>query len=200
MIGSRPDFHLIATRDHYQPVVHGDLRTEARTTLAQNTAFAIKHHPITDRYRLQIVAFGLVEAGAARAMAQGEVLQIALPSFIADGTIEGVIDEEKFQCAPARFEYPLRLCMHDHAFTNRSGAGCLRWLGQFLDLNKAHAACAQRRHFRVIAINGNLYSRLLRCRPDQRPSRNSDGNVVYGQVYKFVFFLFWHIFTSLHPC
>ncbi len=79
--------------------------------------------------------------------------------------------------------------------------GCLRWLGQFLDLNKAHAACAQRRHFGVIAINGNLYSRLLRCRPDQRSSRNGDGNVVYGQVYKFVFFHFWHIFLpfQIHP-
>ncbi len=49
----------------------------------------------------------------------------------------------------------------------------------------------------MIAIDGNLYPSLSRCRPDQRSRRYSNGNIVYGQVYKFVFFLFWHIFFTV---
>ena len=142
MIGSRADLHLVTARDHHQPVIHRNFRTEARAALAQDAALAVQHHAITDRHRLGIVTLVQVEARPARSMSQGEVLQIAFTTFITDGTVERVIDEQKFQRSTARLLHLLGFSMHNHAFTDGRCTGRLRRLRHLLDLDKTHAARA----------------------------------------------------------
>ena len=128
-------------------------------------------------------------------MTQGEVLQVALATFVADGAVEWMVDEQKFQRTSTCLQDLFRLSMHYHTFADRGSAGCLRWLGHLLNFDKAHAAGTERGHFGMIAVNRNLDACLLGCCPDKSTRWNGDRDVVDSQVYKFVFFFFWHIFV-----
>src|SRR6185312_4685600 len=99
------------------------------------------------------MAFVQIEACAARTVTQGEILQIALASLIANRAIQRMIDQQKFQRAASSLEYLLSFGIDHHALADRSCTGRLWRLGHLLNLNEAHAAGSQWRHFWMIAID-----------------------------------------------
>src|SRR5579875_527542 len=136
------NLHLVATRDHYEAIVHRNLRTETRAALAENAALAVKQDVVADGNGLGVVALVLIEARATGAVALRKVLQIALTGLVTDGAIERVVDEQKFQRAAPRLQHLLGVGMHDHALADGRGAGGLRRLRHLLDLHEAHTARA----------------------------------------------------------
>src|SRR5579885_122958 len=198
MIGRRANLHAEAARDHHQAVVHRNLRTEARAALAKNAALTVQQHFVAHRNWFGIMALIEIKARAAGTVTQGEILQIALARLVADRTIQRVIDQQKLQRAAPGLENLLSPGVDHHALADRRSAGRLRRLGHLLDLDKTHAARAQRRHLGMIAINRYLDPRLLRSRPHQRSRRDRDRYVVDGQMYESVCFLFWQNFYHLY--
>src|SRR6266849_2228836 len=141
-----------------------------------------------------------IETRASWPVPQGKVLQVALAAFVADRAIQRMVDQQELERPSTCFEDFFCLGVDDHAFAHGRGAGRLRGLGHLLDVDEAHTARAQWRHLGVVAVNRDLDTGLLRCRPDQCSGRHCDRDVVYRQVYKLV----WHmllpfVFVALAP-
>jgi hypothetical protein len=108
------------------------------------------------------VQLGLFVAALARAVAEDHVLQLALASLVADGAIEWMIGEEKFECGLARLRHLRRFRPNHHAFANRQRAACHQ-LRHFLHFHQAHATgglqgepfpVAERRYLDASALGG----------------------------------------------
>jgi hypothetical protein len=87
------------------------------------------------------VALGFDEARAPAAPAEGDVLQRALAALVADRAVERVVDEQELDHRLLRVLDALGLRVDDHAVAHSGRAAGLE-LGDALDLDQAHAACA----------------------------------------------------------
>ncbi len=93
-------------------------------------------------------------------MLVGVVLQAALAGLVADRAVQRMIDEQELHDGALRFLRIRRAGPDDHAVLHHlRGAGRLELPHPF-DLDHAHAALADDRQARVVAVVGNLNPHL----------------------------------------
>ncbi len=93
-------------------------------------------------------------------MLVGVVLEAAFAGLIADRAVQRVVDEQELHDRPLRLVGVRRGGADDHAVLHHlGGAGGLE-LAHAFDLDHAHAALADDRQARVIAVVGDLNSDL----------------------------------------
>ena len=151
----------------HQLQVAGHVLAEPRAAVAEDAALAVELDQRRDRHRLGVGALGQRHAGAAGAVAEGQVLQRALAALVADRAVERVVDQEELEHRVLALAGAVGVRVHDHAVGDRRGAGGLQ-LGHALDLDQAHAAGADgRAQARLVAEHRHLDAGLGR-RLDQR--------------------------------
>ncbi len=94
---------LGAALDEAEAVVVGDVFHEADAAGAEDAAFVVEDDVFANVHGFGFFVFLLDEAGAAGAVVEGVFLEFAFASLIADGAVEGVVDEEEFHDAVAAF-------------------------------------------------------------------------------------------------
>ena len=164
--------------------ITGNLRREASTSSAQDTAFAIEQNLGRQRNRFGIRTFGLGEPGLGATRGHRLILQWTLTALVAHRAIERMIDQQQFHDATLRFARDLRrhLSAHHHALGHGRRTGRQR-LALPLDIDQTLAAGTHRIEQRVIAESRNLYAHQLGRANHQRALGNTDLVVVDGQCH-----------------
>src|SRR5580700_5427967 len=106
--------HMLATTDHAELLQPGDLLGEANAARALNAASHVRRYQRAETLVLHH-ALALVEARDVATETDGEILQLALPALIADGAIEGMIDEQELHGRALRRRGPRRAREDLHA-------------------------------------------------------------------------------------
>ena len=146
----------------------GHLGREAGAACALDAALAVEQHEVADGDRLLEVALLLNEAGLARAVGQGLVLQRALAALVAHRAVERVVGQEELQHPVLGLLDPLVGRVDHHAVADLHEAGRRqRGTARTLHVDQAHAAHADRLHARVPAEARNVGAGPLGRSDDQ---------------------------------
>src|SRR5690606_25019443 len=126
----------IRVSDDFQPataLVEGNhrvinqLRLVAGAARTLDAALAVQDDDLAQANRLsQLLLLGEVHAPDAFAMAHGQVLQRAFATFVANGAVQRVARQQKFDDVVARFGNFVGGGAHDHPFTDGNGAAGLQ--------------------------------------------------------------------------
>ena len=122
------------------------------------------------------------KTAAVRAVPEGHILQFAFAALVTNGTIQGMIGEQKFQHGFARFVHLRRIRAHHHAVHGYQRARGLQ-LGRLLDFDETHAAGGLQRETPVIAERRHLDALLPRRFNDQSSGRHRQFAVVELELY-----------------
>ena len=93
------DLGLVAPVHEVDQRLAGHLVGEAGAAVAEDAALAVEQHQVAHRDGLLEVALLLDEAGLARAVGHGLVLERALAALVADRAVERVVDEQELEHA-----------------------------------------------------------------------------------------------------
>ncbi len=132
----------------------------------QRTDVLVGHH-----------ALALVEAADRTAIAQRNVLQLALAALIADRAVQRVVDQQEFHHRALELQ---RLFTADgdlHAIHDRRGAGRCR-LGRLFHVDQAHAAVGGDRQLLVVAEARDRNAGLVGGLDDHRALGHDQGLAV----------------------
>src|SRR5690625_5493164 len=80
-------------------IVIRDLLTKPDAARAENAALIIEHHSRSEKRPFRFYDFLFDKTAVAAAIIEGEFLKIALAGFVADRTVERMIDQEKLHDA-----------------------------------------------------------------------------------------------------
>ena len=137
-----------------------DLLTESNTSGAVNTAGHLFGRDERTHRLVKDHPFFFHVTGGRWAIANSEVLELTLAALIADGAIQGVVDEQElhdtFLGLPGLV--CLRVDLHARGYrgrTGRQGLGCL------FDFNQAHAAVGRDRKLLVITEVRHVNAQLV---------------------------------------
>jgi len=87
------------------------------------------------------------------------ILEPAFPRLVTDGAVQRVIDQEELHDTPSSLQDLRALCLDHHSVSDPGIAGDLE-LGHLFDLHQTHAAVAGNGELWVIAVVGDIDSRL----------------------------------------
>ena len=150
--GEGGDLHVLAPSGEVDLRLAGHVGGEAGAAGALNAALAVEQDEVRDGDGLLEVALLLNEAGLARAVGQGLVLQRALAALVAHRAVERVVGQQELEHAVLGLLHLLRGGVDDHAVAGLDEAGRLqRGAARALHLDQAHAAHADGLHARVVA-------------------------------------------------
>ncbi len=113
------------------------------------------------RFLWNTTRFGLGVARGRRAVADREVLQLALAALVADRAVERMVDQQELHHALLRLDRLLGVRPHLHALGRRRRARRQR-LRRLLDLHQAHPAVGGDRQLLVIAEVRHVDAELVR--------------------------------------
>ena len=116
------DDRMIAPLDDGELSGPGNLVTKADATSADDAPVAPNVNLISHFFRV-LELLGLHHAGAVFTVLEGVVLKHALTRFVANGTVEGMVDEHELQDPGPRFLHILRGGEDFHTLRHRGGAG-----------------------------------------------------------------------------
>jgi hypothetical protein len=157
------DLLLDAALEQVDEWVTRNLGGEAGAALTEHAPFSVEQHVARDRDRLREGPLDIVESGVSPTVAHRLVLQRALATLIADGTVQRVVDQEHLHDALLRLVGNRRgeLGLDDHAGHDGRGAGRGRLghapaVAHVGDLDQAQAEGAGRIEQRVITDAGDL--------------------------------------------
>ncbi len=138
-----------AQRSHAHAFVAG-----AHAAVTKNAARRVEKH--NGRPLLLVdVNLAFHKAAFAGSVAEHHVLQFALAAFVAHGTIQRVIRQQKFQRTLASLLHQVAFGVDHHAFADRQRATNLK-LRSLFHFHQAHAARGLQRIAFVIAEGGNF--------------------------------------------
>ena len=164
---------MSSTIDKPEDGIIRDFIHEADASAAHDAAFVVEPDAGADFHVLGLLDLHFLEAREAAAVADGEFLQAALASLVADRAVERVIDEEELHHAVAAFLDEIAAGADAHVFGHRVCAGDDRSrhpadlleavvaeggtltrgvAGWHADLHEAHATISRRGELRVIAV------------------------------------------------
>ena len=151
---------MLAAADHAEFHHTGDLLSKAHTARA---VYAARHVRRNQRAEILVYHYALVffVKRAARAVADGEILQLAFAALIADRAIQRMVNQQKFHHALLRGDGLIGMRLHLHAVGDRRCTGRQR-LGRFLHLHQTHAAIGGNRQFAVITEMRHVNTRQTR--------------------------------------
>src|SRR5262249_46707781 len=112
------------------------------------------------------------------------VLQFALATGVAHGTIQGMVPQQQLDHGFARLPNLIRIRGDDHAVSNLHRAGSLQ-LGHFFDAYQAHATRSLERQPGVIAKRRALNADSLASLNQQSAGWSSNVFAVYRDRYVF---------------
>ena len=159
---------------------HGILRDfihEADTTGTHDAALVVEPDARADINVFRFFHLHVHKAGYAAPVADGLFLEAAFAGLVADGAVEGMVDEEKFHDTLAAFFHQLAGGADPHVFRDHIGARdhgagqpadglvAVSVVGRFLargeagghtHLNHAHAAVPRDGELGVVAVIGNV--------------------------------------------
>ena len=149
--GKDVDVRVDAALEDTQLSRAGDLLREADAPRADDASLGVEHHVRSDRLLLEAFDLFLAEARPPGAVAEGVLLQPALPGLIADRAVERVIGQEELHHGAAAVLDLGARGPHHHPVggDRRAGGG---QLGHLLDLDEADAAVAGDGEPGVIAV------------------------------------------------
>ena len=138
----------------------GNFLAEAHATGAMDTAAHFAHadqraHVFDSHHAL----FFLV-ARRRITVADRQVLQLAFAALVADGAIQGVVDEQKLHHRLLRLDSFIALGANHHALGHRRRAG-RHGLGGFFDVHQTHAAIGRNTELLVVTKMGDVRTRLF---------------------------------------
>ena len=139
LAGDRRDLGMFAAVDHAQLHHAGQLLAKAHAAGAVDAAAHLFHRDQRADVLVEDDTFFFVVARARGAVADREVLQLALATLVADRAIERVVDEQELHHALLGLKCLRAPGAHDHALRDRRGAGRHR-LRRLFDVDQAHAA------------------------------------------------------------
>src|SRR5690606_24461103 len=135
---------------------------ESGATSAEDAALPVEQDEIRDLDRLLVVPLLFDEAGLARPVGEGLVLEGALPALVAYRAVEGVVDEEVLEDPFLGLGDGVVLGVDDHAVGDRCRAGGDDHRApRALDLDQAHAAHSDRSHPGMPTEAGDVDTVLL---------------------------------------
>src|SRR5437762_2221589 len=133
----------------FNSVLAHPLIANTRASFAENAALRVVcHHGRKILFGIIVFLFG--ETLFESAPIKRHLLQFALTTAIADGTIERMIGKQKFEHRTLRFFNFLALSSYDHPVSADDRAGGLQF-GHLLDAYQAHAAGSLQCEVGVIA-------------------------------------------------
>ena len=84
-------------------IVLGNFVAKSNATRAQNAALVVERNSRAELHRLRLLHLVFEKAGAARAVLNAELLELAFARLVADRAIERMIDEQEFHHPLATF-------------------------------------------------------------------------------------------------
>jgi hypothetical protein len=144
LFAERRDFAAVAAIDDADLCVAVDLLHEPHAACAQDAALAVEHQRRTE-VDVPLDAFAVEHASReihpalGRTEGVGEILQRALAAFVADRTVERMVDEQELEHARTGGGGLRIPGAHDHALGADGRARRLQ-LRHLFDLDDAHAA------------------------------------------------------------
>lgn len=99
---------MAAAVNEAEDVVLGDFLAEANAARTEDAAFVVERDAGAELGALGFDVFLFDEARVAASVAGGLFLEFAFAGLVADGAVEGVVDEEKFHDAFAGVAHHLR--------------------------------------------------------------------------------------------
>jgi hypothetical protein len=139
----------------------GDFLPEAH---AAGTVDAAAHFLHADQGADVLVEDDALFLGVAalhRTVADGHVLQLAFAALVADGAVQGVVDEEELHHTLLGLHRQFGMGEHLHPVGDRGGTS-REGLRRLLHLHQAHAAVGGNGEFLVVAEMRNVHPHLLR--------------------------------------
>ena len=155
------DDRPVASIQHAQLMALRDLLAETDAAGAEDAPLLVQHDVGSDGKRLLPLDLVLEDPALVQAMLHVEVLEVALPRLVADGTVERMVDQQELQHGLAHAEDLRRIGGDLHAVPDLGVAGDLE-LGHAFDLDGAHAATAGDAESRVVAVAGDHHAQPLR--------------------------------------
>src|ERR1700682_792385 len=149
-----PDHGVHATVEEHQLALLRDFVEVAQAALARDATFHVEHDPPGQRNRFGVFHLLFEEPARTATVVEAEILQVALPAFVADGAVEGGVYGQEIQHALPRLQHLGALRGDIHAGGDSDGATG-RELGLALDLHHAHAAGADGVELAVVAEIGH---------------------------------------------
>jgi hypothetical protein len=137
--GDGGDLAVLAAVNHAQLHHAGHFLAEAHAAGAMDAARHLLHRDQRADVLVEDDALFFGVAAGAAAIADGQVLQLALAALVADGAVQRVVDEQELHHRLLCLHRLVALGTHDHAVGGRRGAGGHRF-GRLFDVHQTHAA------------------------------------------------------------
>ena len=154
------DLGVLAAMDHAELHHAGHFLAEADAARAVDAAAHLLHRDQRADVLVEDDALFFVVARGRAAVADGQVLQLALAALVADRAVERVVDQQELHHDCWALMRLVALGADDHALRDGRGAGRHR-LGRLLDVDQAHAAVGRDRELLVIAEVRDVGARLV---------------------------------------
>lgn len=171
---------VAAAVDEAEAIVLGHLVHEADATRAQDATLVIEDDTLADVDMLGLLDLVILEAGISLAVLDGELLEAALARLVANGAVEGVVDEKELKDALAAFLDERGVRADAESLGDLDGAGdggtrapsndraaILAQLGLAVrahlgsaHLDQAHAAVARGAERRMVTVMGDVAASL----------------------------------------
>ena len=151
----------------------GDLVVVANAAPAEDAALLVELDVLRERDRLlEVDLLGDRKARDARAVAEREVLEVALAAAVAHRAVERVVEQQELEHPLAQLGDLGDVGADHHSLVRDRRARRLR-LGELLDVDQAHAADGDRLHLRMRAVDGDVDAELGRGVEHQRALRDT---------------------------
>ncbi len=143
------DLGMLAAVGHAQFHHAGDFLAEAHAAGALDAAAHFLHGDQRADVLGEHHALFFFVARLARAIAHGQVLQLALTALVTDRAVQRVVDQQELHDGLLGLDGFFALGANDHALRHGRGTGG-HGLGSLLDVHQAHAAVGRHRQLLVI--------------------------------------------------
>ena len=166
------DLHELAPAEGAEFHVAGDLLREAHAARAVDAAGHVGRHQRSQvRVRYDPPRFGGARLGMA--VLERRVLQLALPSLVADRAVERVVEQQELHGGALRIARGLGEGVDLHALCHGRGAGRGRAAGP-RHLDQAHAAVGRHGQPRVVAETRDMHADAVGDRDQHLPGVGLD--------------------------
>jgi hypothetical protein len=150
-----------------------DLVREAGAAGTEDASLSVEQNQVGDRNRLLVVAFDLDETTLPRAMRERLVLERALPAFVTDRAVEGMVCEQELENPLLGLLDHVTAGVDDHSVGNRVGARGHQhrsaWSHHFDQTHTTHPHWV---HPLVPAETGDVGPVVLSCLDQKRSGSN----------------------------
>ena len=157
------DFRVLAAVDHAQLHHAGHFLAKAHATCAVDAAAHLFHRDQRTHILVCHHTLFFFKARSSAAVAHCQILQLAFAALVANGAIQGVVNQQELHHRLLGLDGLFALGANDHALRDGRRAG-RQWLGCLFHFHQAHAAVGSNGKFLVVAkvrnVGASLFSRM----------------------------------------